>query len=201
MKEKSLRDGIFIKRPHAVTQFRERAGYSHDYPFDQAEDELRKEAAKQIEDGKVFRNKTDRDREFVVRIAIPGKDVVFALVEVGVPDGNYAYLIHTVYTKEMYDQWNDEGKLGTFGDLPIAEALKDVKLATTDKEWSKQENGGDPAKRLIRWQDSDGRFDSKWTTKDNVSREIYALLAEGVKLDTIEIFRKVAFDLTITLGD
>ncbi len=186
-----LSDSIFIQRPHAIEQFRERAGYDKHIHANLIEEILRKEATAQIADGKRLRSKSERDTEFVVRLAIPDKNVVYALVEHGSKEGQYKYLIHTVFTKAMYDRWNEDGKLGSIGDALTGGILKELKAVKKEA----------PEKYLLRWSEPDGRWDSRWITAEEVQKTVLTLLNDGVPFDSIGLFIRVDFDISIKIGE
>lgn len=191
-----LADELFIKRPHAVDQFRERAGLAPSYSFDRAEEDLRRAVCKEMMDGRMLRNKTGRADEFVVRVAEPGLQVVYALVEEGASGGKFKFMIHTVFTQEMYQKWNDDGKLGSLGDLPQAQVLKEVK--PVPKEEPKPNGKTD---MMILWRGDGGKVETKMVAEHNVSGEILMLLQQGHRLDHIEVFKKVKFDLSVKIGE
>jgi hypothetical protein len=191
-----LNDELFIKRPHAVEQFRERAGLPPSYSFDRAEEDLRRAVVKEMMDGKQLRNKTGRSSEFVVRVAEPGLEVVYALVEEGAADGRYKFMIHTVFTQDMYQQWNEDGKLGSMGDLPGAKALKEIKPVPKEEP---KPNG--KTNMMILWREEGGKIQTKMVEGHNVSGEILMLLQQGCLLKHIEVFQKVKFDLSVKIGE
>lgn len=191
-----LADELFIKRPHAVEQYRDRAGLPPSYSFERAEEDLRRAVCKEMMDGKMLRNKSGSSKEFVVRVAPDGFQVVYALVEEGASEGKYKFLIHTVFTQEMYQKWNEDGKLGALGDLPGAKALKEMKPV---KQEETKPNG--KSKMMIAWRGDGGKLETKWVEEHNVSGEILMLLQQGHRLDHIEVFKKVKFDLSVKVGE
>lgn len=191
-----LRDQLFIKRPHALEQLRERAGLPRSYNLDRCEEDLRSAVCEQMMAGKILKSRSFKDSEFVVRVALPNAEVVYALVETGADGGKYKFLLHTVYTQEMYQQWNEEGKLGALGDLPAAEALKKVDPVP------KKEEVPDHQKFMVLWKGKNGQVvGTKMVPEHLVGGEILILLQQGYSPDRIEVYKKYKFDLSVRLGD
>lgn len=199
-----LEDQVFIKRPHAIEQFKERAKLPPSYNFDKAEADLRGAICAALRNGDLIRNTKnhgDPDNEFVVRVALSGYDVVYALVEKGASDGRYPFMCHTVFDQEMYHVWNEEGKIGTIGDLPHAKALKaleeQVKAQPKPKPMAAQIDP-DAAAVVIFYKLGNAWCD-KPTKEEELTQEVGKLLAEGVSLKDIRIFKEIPFKIEIKL--
>ena len=105
-------------------------------------------------------------------------------------------MIHTVFTQDMYQQWNEDGKLGSMGDLPGAKALKEIK--PVPKEEPKTNETGN---MMVLWRSEGGKIETKMVAEHNVSGEILMLLQQGHQLKHIEVFKKVKFDLSVKIGE
>jgi len=183
--------------PHAVEQFLLRAEYPPGFSMIEAERILRKLIAREINSGRRLENR-DRgwgqgDEEFLVRVHDEGRAPVFVVVQTGVPDGKYKYLVHTVLSKDMYDSWNREGKLGSIGDAVDPKIIEEAH--------AKVENRPPPAEdemRIVLW-DFEGTVQFKEVRKYAVPGEILSLLGQGTPWGDIRVFREEKFDLRVVL--
>jgi hypothetical protein len=182
----SKREKFFIQRPHAIEQFKMRARPPKGWGFDRIEQELRTalEDADMAGEFKASKN----EGEFVVRIALPRLQVVYALVVPGSPDGKYEYMVPTIYDQEMYQQWNTDGKLGTVADVDEAKVIERLAPAIKPTLYLRYKNGNSQPTALLEY------------TTDDISHQIAKLLRKGVRFDEIEVFRKVEFSMSISIG-
>lgn len=189
---KPLTDDIFIKRPHAVEQFMTRAGYPKGYSLDLAEEELRDKVVKAIEKGDLLSNdKTGEPNEFVIKVQVPGRKTAYALVERGRKDGEYQFLIHTVYSKEMYDEWRQDGKVCTIGDLPQAQALKELEEHVPDvNEYREPEF-------LIVYKNGAGKEQHEEVPESKLEQSVFDLLMTGVRLPDIRVYKRHEIELKL----
>lgn len=202
-----LEDLVFIKMPHAAGQYKERAGLPPSYNLEKAQEDLKRLLCEVLRSGDTLhpntKNHGDPDKEFVVRVHSDGLQPVWVLVEEGATDGKYKYMVHTVFDKTMFDQWNRGQKLGSISDVPGAEALKAVPTVPKP-ESPKDPIHPDTSKLLIRWLDGQESHE-KWANEIAVNGEVLMLIQEGVPLDAISVFRvelkKVKLGLSIKLGD
>jgi hypothetical protein len=184
---------FFIKRPHAVEQFRERAKLSkRQYSFERAEQCLR-EALEDAEMQGLFAE-SRKEGEFVARVAIPGCEVVYALIEPGASDGKYEFLVTTVFDQDMYHAWNKDNKLGTVGEVEKNEKalqaiVEDVEHTSKPRLW-------------VRWKNGSGQMtELKEFVADNVGAHIIELLHKGVKLSDIEVYKQVEWVNALNIGE
>jgi hypothetical protein len=189
---KPLQDDLFIKRPHAVEQFMSRAGYPKGYSFDLAEEELREKIVKAMQDGDLLANdKTGEPNEFVIKVQVPDRKTVYALVERGRKDGEYQFLIHTVFSKEMYDEWRRDGKVGTIADLPQAAALKELEEHVTQTEEEKE------PEFLVQYKNGAGKMLQTEVTEDKLETAIIGLLMQGATLPDIKVYKRHEINLKL----
>jgi hypothetical protein len=181
------KEKFFIQRPHAVDQFRIRAKVPRGCSFDRAEQDLRAalEDAEMAGEFKASKN----DGEFVARIALPGREVVYALIVPGTPGGQYEYMVPTIYDQDMYHQWNRDGKLGTMADIDEADVIEKLAPVIKPTLYLRYKNGSGQPTALLEY------------TTDDVSHQIATLLRKGIRFDEIEVFRKVDFSMSISIGD
>jgi hypothetical protein len=192
-----LEKQLFIKRPHAVEQYRERAQLPSNYNFERAEEDLRTAICEAMRAGKMHRNTRLRgnpDTEFVVRVAPAGFEVVYALIEKGAANGNYPYMCHTVFDQRMFQQWNEEGKIATMRDLPSAAALNDVPVPP-------EPDPDDYGRGLLLVHVTPDGVALHEADEQNLQRLIGHLMSEGCNFSNIRLFKEIPFKLTIKLGE
>lgn len=193
-----LTDELFIKRPHAIDQLMNRAQYPPSYPREKAEEELKRAVCEEMRAGRTINSTKNHSSEndFVVRVEIEGREVVYPLIERGNKEGKYQFLVHTVFSREMYTQWSRDGKLGSLGDLPTAEALKNVTPAQQETPVP-QSNGATPL--IILYRGDGGTLREKETMEKNVTDTILELLMSGASLKDMRVLKEIEFDLKFQL--
>lgn len=176
----------FIRRPHALDQLRERAGYPEDADSVTMEAELRQELDKAAENPKKNFLEGCKDGQFAVRVAIPGRNVVYAILKrpSNGESKSYDYVVPTVLDTQMYAAWNKDGKLGVLGD------------AVTEKR---------PLPVLkpqlhLRWLNGDGKEHFGDYCVDDVPEQIRKLLNKGVKRETIKVYKEIPFRISVALA-
>lgn|SRR5512136_1762391 len=170
----------FIKRPHAVDQFRRRAAFPDDSDNVILETELRKyldEAA--VAPDRNFLRGT-RENQFAVRIAVPGRNIVYAIIQEFIGD-DYDYIVPTVLTQTMYQSWSKDGRLGDVSDLPTEKRELPVLKETL---YIYYVNGKGPVLNEY--------------LKDDISRRIAELIEDGIPLKSIKVFKEVPIKLAVT---
>jgi hypothetical protein len=175
----------FIRRPHVVDQLRERAGYPADADSVAMETELRRELDKAAENPEKNFLEGCKKEQFAVRVAIPGRNVVYAILKTP-SNGNqksYDYIVPTVLTTEMYDTWNKDGKLGSVADIAVEKR---------------------PLPKLkphlhLRWHNGDGKEHFGDYCVDDVPDQIRQLLNKGVKRETIKVYKEIPFQINVSL--
>lgn len=182
----SKKEKFFIQRPHAVDQFRIRAKVPKSHTFDDAERELRDALEDADMAGELRASKNDG--EFVIRIALPRREVVYALIVPGKSDGKYEYMVPTIFDQEMYQQWNQDGKLGTVADVDEEKVIERLAPAIKPTLYLRYKNGSGKPSALLEY------------TTDDISHQIAKLLRKGIRFDEIEVFRKVEFSMSINIG-
>lgn len=176
----------FIRRPHAIDRVREYVGFSPATDDTVVEDELRcalDEAAKDPD--KNFLNGC-KPGEHVVRIALPHRNVVYAVLRK--PNGEdkvYDYLVPTVLTTEMYQAWTLNGKLGNIGDLNPIEPKTPLPVYKPQL--------------CMRWANGDGKDHWGNYCLEDVPEQIKQLLLQGVTKDAIKVYKEVPFEIHVSL--
>jgi len=201
-----LQDELFIKRPHAIEQLFDRAGYPRSYSRDLAEEELRAAVCEEIRAGRTIASNKNHSttNDFVVRVEIPERDVVYPLVERGEKEGRFQFLIHTVFSREMYQQWSRDGKLGCVGDLPEAAGLKELhkEMKEAPKPLPiKADVAIEEGNAIIVFYKEHGEWREKRTLTQELNKVVVSLLLEGINLSDIRVFKEIHFDLQIKLGE
>jgi hypothetical protein len=190
----SKKEKFFIQRPHAVDQYRTRAKAlkrgTAAISFERAEQELRHalEDLDMAGELKTALRASKNDGEFVVRIAVPQREVVYALLVPGKPDGKYEYMVPTIFDQEMYQQWNQDGKLGTVADVAEEEVIAKLAPAIKPTLYLRYKNGQGQYTPLLEY------------TTDDISHQIAQLLKKNVRFEDIQVFRKVDFSMSINIG-
>lgn len=173
---------FFIKRPHAIDQFRKRAGYGDEIDNIRLESILRHGLQDQASDGTNF-IASRKDGEFVLRISVPDKKPVYAVLAPA-PDKAYDYYIATIITEEMYQAWSKDGRLGS-----VADQLED---------------GGRSLPVLkptvwLRYRGSDGMENFDEYLIEDLDVAVQQLIKKGIRISAISAFRQVQFDIKVML--
>lgn len=116
---------FYINRPHAVERFITRAGLADGCGHDEAESMLRKGLSSANKNG-LYRNRVGD--AFLLRVALPGLNVVYAVLEPLRKD-RHKYLVRTFLDQEMYQTWSKEGKLTTLSDALDVATKRKLQLA------------------------------------------------------------------------
>jgi hypothetical protein len=174
----------FIRRPHALERLREHAGFPKDADTVTMETELRRaldEAAKNKEKNFLKGCKPD---QLAVRVAIPGRNVVYAILQnPSSSQKSYDYIVPTVLTVDMFQSWTEDGKLGSIEDLPAEKrALPKLK-----------------PQLCLRWSNGDGKEHWGDYCADDVPEQIRALIGKGVKRETIKVYKEIPFKINVSL--
>jgi len=175
---------FFIRRPHALEQFRLRARFPTETPLEELETILRQhlENAELIADSR-------RDAEYVIRISVPGRSVVYAVVQRAPADKPYMFVVPTVYDQHMYQRWTRRSKLGTIRDTlgenhPV---LTETKLYLRyPKPVASDEKNAYCVEYCL-----------EYVPVDQVPGRIMCLMQQGVRFDSIEVLRQVQPHLDI----
>lgn len=198
---------LWINRPHATDEFKERAGFPPSFSDDDAHDVLKQlivEAFERDQERLINVRNTDKSKKqksFCFRLHPPGRQVVYACVSYGHPDGRYAYMVHTVLSQGMYQSWSREGKLGTLADkageslISIRDQLR--KQTAEMKEAEKMAGDEDKYKYHLFY----GEEAPMSLSEDQVDKVVTDLLIKGVPLSKIQLYRKVPLNIKITTGD
>lgn len=196
-----LEEGVFIKRPHAVEQLMERAKYPRGYSPDLAEEELRNAVVDEIRAGKTLTSYKNHStaNDFVVRVELEGREVVYPLIERGDKAGRFQFLIHTVFSRDMYQQWSRDGKLGSLGDLPQAGVLKSIRPIYTPPPEAPMPQSNGTTSLIILYRGDGGTLREKETTEKEVTDAILELLMSGASLKDMRVLKEIEFDLKFQL--
>lgn len=170
----------FIKRPHAIDQFRKRAAFPDDTDSVVLEGELRKYLDEVAQDPAHFL-KGLRDNQFALRIAVPGRNVVYAIAQTFVGD-DYDYSIPTVLTQGMYQAWSRDGRLSDISELPPEKRELPVLKKTL----------------FLYYVNGKGPIINEYTQED-IPTQIAALLEQGIPLKSIKVLREVPTKLDVRL--
>lgn len=191
----------FIRRPHAIERFKLRGGYPAETDDTILESELRK-ALNDAEAKQQF-VKGCRPDEFAVRIVIPNRNTVYAIVK-PTPGQDYSHYIPTVLTKAMYQTWHDEIDFKEPHD-PKLTPFETVPEAYTNKN---------PREKLVKELPSKPTlFISYKIIKDNevveitneflaedVGAQVAKLMEEGVLFKNIKVLREIPLKIDIKLN-
>lgn len=172
----------FIKRPHAIDQFRKRGAFPDDTDSVILEGELRKHLDEAARDQSRFL-KGLRDNQFAVRIAVQGRNVVYAIVQTFTGD-DYDFSVPTVLTQAMYQAWSKDGKLSDISELPPEKRELPVLKQTL----------------FLYYVNGKGPVINEYT-KDDIPAQIAALLEQGIPMKNIKVLREVATKLDVQLLD
>jgi hypothetical protein len=174
----------FIRRPHVLDRLREHAGFPRDADAVTMETELRRALDEAAEDiGKNFLKGCKPD-QWAVRVAIPGRNVVYAVLKKpSSSQKSYDYIVPTVLTVDMFQSWTEDGKLGSVEDLP-AEKRAMPKLKP---------------QLCLRWSNGDGREHWGDYCADDIPEQIRTLISKGVKRETIKVYKEIPFKINVSL--
>ena len=174
----------FIRRPHVPERLREHAGFPKDTDSVAMETELRRELDRAAENPEKHFMTGCKPDQFAVRVAIPGRNVVYAILKK--PNNaqkSYDYIVPTVLTVEMFQSWTEDGKLGTIEELPAEKrALPKLK-----------------PQLCLRWSNGDGKEHWGDYCADDVPEQIRTLIGKGVKRETIKVYKEIPFKINVSL--
>jgi hypothetical protein len=168
---------FFVKRPHAVDAFRDRAGYDKDTDPVRLEADLRHHLSVEAEAGRFLPNRVTG--EFVVRVAVPDMDVVFAVL-VPSPEKEYDYFVPTVLDNSMYQQWTKDGKLSDVG----ARQRTPPKLKPMI---------------FLRYKNGDGSEHFDECLVEDLEEYVGKLIKKGVRVVDIEAYKKIPLKIGVSL--
>lgn len=169
----------FIKRPHAVDQFRRRAAFPDDTDNVILETELRKYLDDAAQSSDRFL-KGARENQFAIRIAVPGRNVVYAIVQEFTGD-DYDYIVPTVLTQSMYQSWSKDGKLGDVSELPPEKRELPVIKETY----------------YVYYVNGKGSVLNEYL-KEDVPKRIAELLEQGIPMKSIKVLKEVPIKLDVS---
>lgn len=173
----------FVRRPHVTDRMKKYARYPWNADNAKIEAELRQqldEAAKNQE--KTFLQGC-KPGQFAVRIAVPGRDVVYAILKKPDSDKTYDWIVPTVLSVDMYQTWSTDGKLGAIEDLP-PEKRSMPKLKP---------------QLCLRWSNGDGKEHWGDYCADDVPQQIRKLIGQGVGRDAIKVYKEIPFKIEVSL--
>jgi hypothetical protein len=169
---------FFVKRPHAIDMFRERADYTKDADPVLLEADLRHLMTVEVDEGRLLPNRITG--EFVVRISAPSKPVVYAIL-VPTPDKEYDYFVPTVLTQEMYQQWSTDGKLNEVGACQKKRMPKFKPMI------------------YLRYKNGDGSEHFDECLVEDLEEYVTRLIKKGVRVVDIEAFKKIPLKIGVSL--
>ena len=174
----------FIRRPHALDRLREYAGFPGDADSVAMETELRRALDEAAENQKKNFLEGCKHDQFAVRVAIPGRNVVYAILKKpNNAEKNYDFVVPTVLTVEMFQSWTKAGKLGTLEELPPQKRpLPKLK-----------------PQLCLRWSTGDGRDHWGDYCADDIPEQIRKLIGQGVKREDIKVYKEVPFRIEVSL--
>ena len=172
----------FIKRPHAVEQFRQRAAFPDDMDSTALEGVLRKHLDEATQDTTHFLRGLQHN-QFAVRLTVPGRNVVYAIVQTFIGD-DYDYSVPTVLTQGMYQAWSKDGKLGNIGDLSAEKRELPVLKKTL----------------YLYYVNGKGPVINEYTA-DDIPHQVALLLEQGIPMRSIKVLKEVPTRLDVQLLD
>lgn len=167
---------FFVKRPHAIDQFRVRGGYDEDEDPVRLEADLRHLMTVEAEAGRFLPNRISG--EFVVKVDAP-KGTVYAVL-VPAPEKEYDYFVPTVLTEKMYRQWAKDGKLTDVG----ATQKSPIKYRPMI---------------YLRYKNGDGSHHFDECLVEDLEEFVQKLIANGVRVMDIEAFKKIPLKIGVSL--
>lgn len=175
----------FIRRPHAIDRLRERAGFPVGTDSIFMETELRKALDAAAADKEQFFLQAYKPDQFAVKIALPGRNVVYAILQPATSQ-YHDYVVPTVLDTQMYASWR-------LPDSPdMTETAPVVKRERTTR-----------TKPLVYlcWETPDGKAGSGEYCLDDVSEHMTTLLKSGVRRDTIKLYKEVPFEVSVVIPE
>lgn len=195
---------VFIKRPHAVEEFKSRAGFPPSFDEDQAHDVMKDLVMSAFNENQerltnVRNSDKMQNKGFCFRLHPEGRQVVYACITYGHSEGRYTYMIHTVLSQDMYQSWSREGKLGTMADK-AGESLIAVRdqIRKQTAETKEAEKMADEHEYFLHQSDKKDPIALKESEIDKV---VVSLLKKGVKLTDITLYKKVPLNIKINIGE
>ncbi|MHC4619098.1 MAG: hypothetical protein ACYTEQ_15245 [Planctomycetota bacterium] len=174
---------FFIKRPHAIDQFRKRAGYGEEVDNIRLEASLRQALDKQASDGMNFLP-SRKEGEFVLRIDIPEHAVVYAVLAPA-PGKAYDYYVSTVITEGMFQSWTKSGRLGSLQEQ--LEASQQEVPVLKPSIWLRYTVGPNNASCFIEH------------LVEDLDDAVRKLIKKGVRVKDIEAFKRIPLDICVRL--
>jgi hypothetical protein len=199
---------LWINKPHATNEFKERAGFPPSFSDDEAHDVLKQLIVEAFErDQEKLENVRNTDKEdkrpsFCFRIHPHGRQVVYASVSYGHPEGRYTYMVHTVLSQDMYQSWSREGKLGTLADK-AGESLTGIRdqlrkqTAETKEATKMAEKTAEPLDYYLYHTDTK-MFVA--LAADQVDAYVTDLFHQGATLKMIQLYKRVPINIKINIG-
>lgn len=172
----------YIKRPHAIDQFRKRAAFPDDTDTIILEGELRKHLDVVAQNPNNFL-KGLQNNQFALRIAVPNRNVIYAIVQT-FTGGDYDFSVPTVLTQAMYQSWSKDGKLSDVSELPPEKREFPTLKQTL---FLYHVNGKGPIINEY--------------TKDDIPAQVTALLEQGISMKNIKVLKEVQTRLDVQLLD
>jgi len=193
---------FFLNLRHVFDQFRERAHAPH-WTDEKIETRLREILEEALEKDSFLENRITGEK--LCRVAIPGLEVVYAQLQPGHSDGRYRWMIHTLFSQEMYHQWSKEARIGTLGERitekdeqKIRDAIKNHTPVKVKMEAKNEEEGGETM-FLIEFKKANGTQSIK-LPQSKVSDYILSLLKSGTALKDITVYKPTEFKLSVEFG-
>ena len=229
-----LHSKVYISRPHAVERFVERAGLQDPdgKPMShvQAEAILREAVVDAVLTDKLICIDDALHKKgggglargvdnFAFRLAHKAaKHPVWPLVQPGDPSrGVYKWMVHTVFAHDHYQDWNQEGRLGTLAETlpdnvhklreslpqesaspaaaPAVEPAVEQKLELAETTYyifaCKEDR--------VEYQHIEVRVRSTDSVQAALQAEVFKLLAQGFPLQNIGVYRRIPLKLNLTL--
>jgi hypothetical protein len=169
----------FIKRPHAIEQFRARAGFPENADSVLLETELRR-VLDALNDADLKQG--CREGELAAKVAIEGRNVVYAIIKPA-KNKDYNYTVPTVITATMYEAWAKDGRLGDLSELPVEKKkLPDLK-----------------PRLYLRHPNGDGQPHFHEYCVDDIPEQVAKLLDAGVAPKDIKVLKEIPFKIDISL--
>jgi hypothetical protein len=157
------------------------------FPKDQTNEELEAQLRQALDRAAInpgrFFLASCRPNQRVVRIDIPSRSVFYAVLQKPSTEmRDYDWQVPTVISVRMYQSWNEEGKLSLIG-----EHIDKTKLPKIKEQL------------CVRW--SNGTKTDHWAEylADDVPEAIRKLIAEGIRRETIKVYKEIPFKVNVSL--
>jgi len=164
---------FFIKRPQALIQFRNRAGFSEDHDLEELEEILRSALEK---GAKCFVRRQNGDA--ALRLAVPNQNVVYAITETARSIQGFDFVIRNILTPPMFEQW----------------AREKIEENKTEPE----EEGSDV---FLRYPNGNSNKKLKAVPIAKVASTVEELVNEGVRFKDIEVFKRIPLKFEVKIPE